>query len=207
MQKTPCYYSKAESSLCSHFLFAYRFSWHPIPDENLWLVGCNSQSSLPVTYMHPDIFQFLHTGRFSGWRRCNSISRLWTQGATKQRFMCFHWRKVNPSFVDSFAAQTQSVTAANGLIWWVLSLSESKPNMAGTNDFTEVVFPVTTETCSGGFCHYQRPLMELQPLSSFLFWFIMWISSVPSSLCLIWGSQSQRWVSHRIWSIAFLQFY
>lgn len=31
MQKTSCYYSKAESSLCSHFHFAYRISWRPTP--------------------------------------------------------------------------------------------------------------------------------------------------------------------------------
>lgn len=154
--------------------------------------------------MHPDVFPCLYTGVFSDWTRHNSIWRLWTQGATKLKFICFHWHQVNPSFVDSFAAQTQSVIAVNGFIWWVLSMSDSKPNIAGTNGVTEVVVSVTTEACCGGFCHCQRPLMELEPLSSFLFLLIIWISSVLSPLPYL-RSQSQReWVTG---PITFLQFY
>lgn len=111
------------------------------------------------------------------------------------RFICFHWHEVNRSCVDSLAAPTPSVTTAHGFIWRVLSLSESKPNIAGTDGFPEAVISVTREDSSGGFCHCQRPLMELQPFSSFLLSFIVWISSVPSSPCLIWGDRgSHEWV-------------
>lgn len=124
----------------------------------------NSTDSHLMTYTHPEVFPCL----FSNWRRCHSVLTLWTQGATIPKFICFCWHKVNkihPLFVDSFTAQTQSVTAASGLLWWVLSLSESKPNIAGTNGVT---VSVTTDACFGGICHCQRPLMELEPLSSFV---------------------------------------
>lgn len=180
-----------QNLLCSYFLDGYRAPWHLIPDENLWLVGHNSKISLLMTDMHPEVFPFLHTGMFSNWRGYNSVLRLWNQGATKLKFICFHWHKSNSSFVDSFAAQTQSVTAASGLIWRVLSLSESKPNIAETNSVT---VSVTTEACFADICPCQRPLMELEFLTAFLF-FIIWISSVPSSLCLIWGTRAScEWV-------------
>lgn len=65
-------YFEAESPPGSHFLSAYRSSWHPIPGVTLFS-GRNSKTSLAMTYMHPGVFHSLHGGMCSNWRRCDSV--------------------------------------------------------------------------------------------------------------------------------------